>query len=118
MWMFMLFAVPSGYPEPVTVSSLSPNQVTVQWGPVPEIDRNGIITHYKVVFNQNTINSLPSDGFSFNDTEFSSTVGPLQPFILYTLSVRAYTSVGAGPFNPTSLVIMTNSSGIQLQFPP
>ena len=83
----------------------------MQWEPVPAIDRNGIITHYEVLFNQSTIDTLHPGGFSVNDTELSATVGPLQPFIEYMLSVRAFTSVGAGPFNPESVVAMSDPSG-------
>ena len=108
----LLFAVPSGYPGSITVNPLSPNQIEVQWEPVPLIDRNGVITHYEVAFNQSTINTLPPTGFSVNDTDLSATVGPLQPFIEYTLSVRAFTSVGAGPFNPTPHVAMSDPSGM------
>ena len=106
-----LCAVPSGYPDSIIVEPLSPNEIRVQWEPVPLIDRNGIITHYEVVFNQSTIDTLRQSDSSFNDTELSATVGPLQPFIDYTLSVRAFTSVGAGPFNPTSLIAMSDPSG-------
>jgi hypothetical protein len=106
--------VPSGYPGSITVNPLSPNEIRVQWEPVPLRDRNGIITHYEVAFNQSTIDTLPLSGSSVNDTELSATVGPLQPFIEYTLSVRAFTSVGAGPFNPTPNVTMSDPSGLSL----
>ena len=107
----LLFAVPSGYPGSIKGNPLSPNEIRVQWEPVPLIDHNGIITHYEVAFNQSTIDILPLNGSSVNDTELSATVGPLQPFIEYSLSVRAFTSVGAGPFNPTAQVAMSDPSG-------
>ena len=113
MYVYVLsFAVPSGYPGSITVNPLSPNEIRVQWEPVSLIDRNGIITHYEVAFNQSIIDTLPLSGSSVNDTALSATVGPLQPFIEYTLSVRAFTSVGAGPFNPTAHVAMSDPSGM------
>ena len=108
---FFLHAEPSGYPGSITFNPLSPNEIRVQWEPVPAIDRNGIITHYEVFFNQSTIDTLRPNGSSVNDTELSATVGPLQPFIEYTIFVRAFTSVGDGPFNPTLLFAMSDPSG-------
>ena len=79
------------------------------------IDRNGIITHYEVLFNQSSITTLPMSGININDSELSATVGPLQPFINYTLYVRAYTSVGPGPY-PTAVTTMTDPSGSMIDF--
>lgn len=106
-----LLAVPSGYPVNIMFTPLSPTEVRLQWGPVSEIDRNGIVTRYEVLFNQTSIDTLPMSGTNFSDSELSATVGPLQPFITYTLSVRAHTSIGPGPFNPVSVIAMTNPSG-------
>ena len=102
--------VPSSYPVNVMVELLSPTQVILHWNPVPPIDQNGIITHYEVLFNQSSITTLPMSNY-INVTELSATVGPLQPFLNYTLYVRAYTSVGPGPFDPTPVPTMTDPSG-------
>ena len=93
------------------VEPLSPTQVMLQWNPVPPIDRNGIITHYEVLFNQSSITTLRMSKININDSELSATVGHLQPFINYTLYVRGYTSVGPGPFSPTPITTMTDPSG-------
>ena len=105
------FIVPSGYPRDLVVNTDSPNTVILGWGSVPEIDQNGVITEYEVVYSQDTVDHLPQSG-SVTSTEMSATVGPLQPFIPYNLTVRAHTSVGAGPFNPIPLTTVTNPSGI------
>ena len=102
--------VPSSYPVDVMVEPLSQTQVILQWNPVPPIDRNGIITHYEVLFNQSSLTTLPKSNY-INVTELNATVSPLQPFLNYTLYVRAYTSVGPGPFNPTPVTTMTDPSG-------
>ena len=98
------------------VEPLSPTQVILRWNPVAPIDRNGIITHYEVLFNQSSITTLPMSEININDSELSATVGPLQPFINYTLYVRANTSVGSGPFNPTPNTTMTDPSGSTIVF--
>ena len=108
--------VPSSYPVDIMVEPLSPTQVILQWNPVPPIDRNGIITHYEVLFNQSSLTTLPMSGSNINVTEPSATVGPLQPFLNYTSYVRAYTSVGPGPFNPTPITTMTDPSGSVIVF--
>lgn len=100
----------------MTATPLSPTQVKLEWGPVPAIDRNGIITHYEVLFNQTTIDTLSMSGVNINNSEFSATVHPLQPFIPYNISVRAYTRIGPGPLNPTPVTTMTNPLGKGLKF--
>ena len=100
----------------MTATPLSPTQVKLEWGPVPAIDRNGIITHYEVLFNQTTIDTLSMSGVNINNSEFSATVHPLQPFIPYNISVRAYTRIGPGPLNPTPVTTMTNPLGKRLKF--
>ena len=100
----------------MTATPLSPTQVKLEWGPVPAIDRNGIITHYEVLFNQTTIDTLSMSGVNKNNSELSATVHPLQPFIPYNISVRAYTRIGPGPLNPNPVTTMTNPLGKGLNF--
>ena len=93
------------------MKSISTTHVVLQWGPVPEREQNGVITHYEVVYTQNSIDRLPQSGTE-NVSEMMATVGPLQPFIPYNLTVRAFTSIGDGPFNPMPITVMTNPSGM------
>lgn len=109
-----LCTVPSGYPMNMRATALSPTQVKLEWEPVPAIDRNGIITQYEVIFNQTTIDTLNMSGVNINNSELSATVHPLQPFIPYNISVRAYTRIGPGPLNPTPVTTMTNPLGRDL----
>ena len=106
-----MFTGPSGYPSQLVVTMESPNQVVLQWDPVPEMEQNGVITHHEVVYTQNSIGHLPQSGTE-SVSEMMATVGPLQPFILYNLTVRAFTSIGAGPFNPVPITVMMDPSGI------
>lgn len=94
----------------------SPDSVVLEWGPVPEIDQNGVITGYEVVYSQSRIEHLPQSG---NDsvTERSTSVAPLQPFIPYNLTVRAFTSKGGGPLNPSPIhTTIIDTTGMVQQF--
>ena len=106
-----VFTDPSGYPPQLVVTIESPSQVVLQWGPVPEREQNGVITYYEVVYTQNSIGHLPQSGTK-NVSEMMVTLGPLQPFIPYNLTVRAFTSIGAGSFNPVPITVMMDPSGI------
>ena len=98
-----VYAVPSGYPSDLVVTAESPNSVVLEWSPVPEIDWNGVITVYEVVFSQSSIEHLPQSG-TLSASYRSTSVAPLQPFIPYNLTVRAFTINGTGPFNPTPIL--------------
>lgn len=102
--------MPSGYPGGITATPDSPSAVRVEWEPIPETHRNGIITQYEVLFNQTSIATLPMSG-NTNTSEMAVILDHLQPFIPYTLSVRAYTKAGPGPLNPTPVIVMTDPSG-------
>ena len=62
---------------------------------------NGIIIQYEVQFSVNSLASL----VNFTDT-LMGTVEGLSPSTIYTLQIRAYTRVGAGPFS-NSITVMT-----------
>ena len=95
------FIAPSGHPQDVRAESTSSTEITVMWNPVPDIERNGIITQYEVVFH-----SVFDDGISANVTmsngsvEQSLPMTGLEEYVQYDITVRAYTVVGHGPFSP------------------
>ena len=79
-----------------TVSSV---ELCVTWDEVPPVDQNGIITIYEVF-------SVPETTFdgallpdAINTTNMSLSLIDLHPHVHYTISVRAYTSVGPGPYS-------------------
>ena len=105
------FAAPSGYPTNVVANSESPNEVTLQWDQVVEREQNGIITGYEIEYNQSSIDRLLQSGtLTVMAEQTTRVVRPLQPFIPYTLHIKAFTSIGAGPFSPI-IITMTNPSG-------
>ena len=89
---------------------MSPTEVRLQWSALPLIDHNGIITHYEVFYNQSTHDYLPLYGTVVSSV-LSAIVDPLQPFTPYTLTVRAHTNQGAGPYTSDPVITMSDPTG-------
>ena len=70
----------------------------VTWDPVREIERNGIIGRYEVQFNQSALSEISQA--ETEATNLTLLLQNLQEFVEYSIAVRAYSSVGAGPFSP------------------
>ena len=88
----------------MTAVSVSPTAIQVTWNEVPAIDRNGIITKYEVEYNQ----SIFSGATMYNTTTVDSPtltvdLTGLEEYVEYSIRVRAYTSVGAGPYSDAVL---------------
>ena len=72
----------------------------VTWDPVPEIDRNGIITQYEVEFNQSTFSEISTSNLTTtNGPQLMVELEGLEEYVEYSVRVRAYTRVGPGPFS-------------------
>ena len=91
--------VPASPPQNVTAMVESSTTIRVLWEEVPAIDRNGVITMYEVQYEpletfggQISISTVNTSMLSINLTD-------LQEFVDYTISVRAYTSAGPGPYS-------------------
>ena len=78
--------------------STSPTSVEVMWNEVPAIDQNGIITVYEVMYTPlNTFGGqISANTTNVSGSEIMVTLSYLQEFVNYSISVRAYTSVGPG----------------------
>ena len=91
--------VPSGSPENVETEVLSSTAISVTWDEVLPIDQNGIITEYEVMYKPlETFGGLPNPS-ALNTTDLIAVLMGLTPFVSYNISVRAYTSVGPGPYS-------------------
>ena len=64
---------------------------------MPPVTPNGIITQYSIQFDTTIIN--------FSSNMLMGTVEGLSPETVYTLRLRAHTSVGEGP--PSSVTVTT-----------
>ncbi len=80
--------------------SISSTELQVSWNPVPAIERNGIITDYEILLiSSRAVITVPfptADGASSED----ATVNNLDKYVEYSVSVRAYTAIGPGPYSP------------------
>ena len=74
----------------------SHTRIYVAWNEIPTIDRNGIITTYEV-FYEPLRDDLTAE--SINTTNLFLIIVELEEFTHYSISVRAYTSVGPGPYS-------------------
>ena len=101
IFFFFSFPVPSGYPQNVQALTISSTEIVVTWDPVREIERNGIIGRYEVQFNQSALSEISQVNFMETEaTNLMLLLQNLQEFVEYSIAVRAYTSIGAGPFSP------------------
>ena len=87
---------PSAAPDPVTVTGVTSSTITVQWGMVPCIHRNGEITGYAVRYSGggSTVARFVSGGGTRQ-----TTISGLTPSTDYTIEVAAVNSAGTGPYS-------------------
>lgn len=65
---------------------------------MPAIHQNGILTYHDIEYSQSTIPQLPMTE-SVPADNFSVLLTGLEKFTVYSVRVRASTSVGAGPYS-------------------
>ena len=86
------------------ITVLSSTEIQVNWTEVPMMHRNGIITTYEVMYEPlMTFDVLTAA--RVNITNVSSVLTGLEENLEYNVSVRAYTSVGPGPYSPEDMEI-------------
>ena len=77
------------------------------------MNQNGIITMYEVMYQPlETFNGNIATK-TINLTNMSVLLADLQEFVNYNISVRAYTSVGAGPYSD-EVTVLTLEDGKEL----
>ena len=97
-----IFTAPTGSPQNITATSLSSTAIYVTWEEVSPIDRNGNITTYEVLYEPlETFELLMS--ITVNTTNLSLLLVALHPFVNYSISLRAYTAIGSGPYSDSVL---------------
>ena len=100
LWLYN-FSGPSESPMNIVITLISSTSFHVLWDPVPEMDRNGIITNYDVTYSQSTFQSLPHNvTVRVQGDDESVTLTGLEEYVVYSITVRAYTAIGAGPYSP------------------
>ena len=92
---------PSAAPTNVSVSEVTSSSITVQWGTLPCIHRNGDITNYKVRYGEvgigegdRTIMTVSGDS-----SGGMYTITGLSTGTVYTVEVAAKTTAGTGVYS-------------------
>ena len=93
-------SAPASPPDNVNAVNISSTAIRVTWEEVPAIDQNGIITQYEVEYNQTTFSGATMyDTTTVNSSTLMVDLTGLEEYVEYSIRVRAYTSVGAGPYS-------------------
>ena len=94
---------PSAPPTSVSVSEVTSSSITVQWGPVDCIHRNGDITGYSVQYwevGSVSTQTMPVSGGSATET----TISGLMSSTAYSVQVAAMNSAGTGPYTSPLMI--------------
>ena len=92
--LLVLSAAPSGPPTSISTTSTS-TTITVQWGAVDCIHRNGHITHYLVRYGVR--GSAEGGRIVSKVIGIQTTISELTPSAIYTIDVTAVNNAGSGP---------------------
>ncbi len=81
---------------------------------VPLIDQNGVITVYEILYLplNNFSGLISSNSTSVSGSEFSVTLLDLEEYVNYSISVRAYTIVGPGPYSEEEIQLTLEAGEI------
>ena len=100
----IIYPEPSGPPLDVLALTKSSTSILVKWNPPSELDRNGVITHYIVTYNE----PLGSEtNITTSDNRTQKLVSSLRKYSPYYFTVQAVNNIGVGP--PSVAVINTTA---------
>ena len=105
----MLISGPSAPPESVTADGMS-TSITVQWGSVPCIHQNGVITEYSVRYGVEGSGNTPQ---TMTTTGNGATILDLTPSTNYTVEVAAVNSAGVGDYSVPIIVNTASKSDFE-----
>ena len=98
-------------------TTVGTTSIQVRWDEVQAIDRNGIITSYEVV--NEPLETFGGQIAMYMNITDASTLSlyleSLEEYVEYNITIRAYTSVGAGSFS-IPITVRTNEDGKSLPF--
>ncbi|XP_078273747.1 protein sidekick-1 isoform X2 [Rhinoraja longicauda] len=89
-------SVPSAAPGNVTAEAVSPTQILVMWGPVPESDQNGLILGYKILYREKDFESRTQTRLVKGNFTHSVVLNGLRKYNQYEIQVLAFTRIGDG----------------------
>ena len=107
-YILFYFLVPAKGPD-ITITATS-TTFNITWTKLSEDDSNGVIINYEVCYHLgSSVFDDCSQGKNVSDVDNTELTG-LKPAKTYTVAVRAYTSVGPGPYG-ASKTVTTKESG-------
>ena len=83
----------------MTATAVSSTEIEVSWEEVPAINENGVITVYEVLYTPLMTFEGQISANTTTTSQLNTTLTGLQEYVEYSISVRAYTSVGPGPYS-------------------
>ena len=83
----------------MTATAVSSTEIEVSWEEVPAINENGVITVYEVLYSPLMTFEGQISANTTTTSQLNTTLTGLQEYVEYSISVRAYTSVGPGPYS-------------------
>ncbi|XP_069762286.1 protein sidekick-1 isoform X2 [Narcine bancroftii] len=89
-------SVPSAAPGNVTAEAVSPTQILVMWGPVPESDQNGLILGYKILYQEKDSESGTQTHLVKGNFTHSVVLNGLRKYSQYEIQILAFTRIGDG----------------------
>ena len=104
---------PKSAPIDLTAMASSPTSIAVMWGEVLPRDQNRVITTYEVVYTAlETFGGVAeTNAVNVSGSNMSVDLTGLHEYVNYTISVRAFTDVGAGPYTDT-VTELTHEAGM------
>ena len=112
----MVSIEPAASPENVQATATSSTTIMVTWEDVPALYQNGIIINYEVQFEplQFTEELMTN---TINTTNLSASITGLEEYVEHNISVRAFTTVGPGPYSdPLTERTLEDGTYITLSF--
>ena len=101
-----LFAAPSAAPTSASVSDVTSSSITVQWGPVDCIHRNGDIAGYSVQYGVQGSGNIQTLSISGGTTDV--VISGLHSATNYTIGVSALNNAGIGVYSDP-IQVLTDS---------
>ena len=104
-------------PQNVVATALSSTEIEVSWEEVPAIDQNGIIIMYEVQYEPlQTFGVLLIQTVNITAPATMMNLTDLEEYVEYNITVRAYTSVGPGPYSDPPITERTDEDGMKESF--
>jgi len=101
----LFFLEPSSAPRNLTLMVNSSTSIVVVWDTVLPFDRNGVINTYEIEYTplENFEGRIGTNEMNVTSASRSTVLSDLQSYVNYSISIRAYTSVGPSFYSQPEL---------------